>query len=128
MHPQSSTSLGERLVPALLVRDMAETLNFYEKLGFQVTGCHPQREQANWAELQRDGITLQFYTEPPHGTPFQPVCSGTFYLFPKCVDALAAEFCSKVTFAWGPELMDYGLFEFGIRDPNGYFFAFAEPR
>ena len=31
-----------------------------------------------------------------------------------------------VDFAWGPEQMPYGQYEFGIEDPNGYFLAFAE--
>jgi hypothetical protein len=30
-------------------------------------------------------------------------------------------------FAWGPEVMEYGMREFGVRDPNGYFLAFTEP-
>ena len=56
-----------------------------------------------------------------------PICSGTFYLFPDDVDALAEQLAGKVEFAWGPETMDYGLREFGLRDPDGYFIAFAGP-
>jgi hypothetical protein len=33
-----------------------------------------------------------------------------------------------VPFLWGPELMPYGLYEFGIADPDGYHLAFAERR
>lgn len=84
--------LGRRLVPALLARDMAETL-----------------------------------ADPPCGTPQAPVCSGTFYIFPESVQRLAEELCGKVEFAWGPEVMPYGMREFGIRDPNGYYLAFTEP-
>ena len=32
----------------------------------------------------------------------------------------------KVKLAWGPEVMDYGVAEFGLRDPNGYFIGFTE--
>jgi hypothetical protein len=53
------------------------------------------------------------------------VCSGTFYIFPENVTALADELQGKVEFAWGPEVMDYGMREFAIKDPNGYFIAFA---
>jgi catechol 2,3-dioxygenase-like lactoylglutathione lyase family enzyme len=123
----TATNLGHRLVPALLVRDMAETLAFYRKLGFTLTGCHPDASAAVWAEVSRDQVVIQFHTDPPHGTPPTPVCSGTFYLFPASVLALAAEFRGSVDFAWGPEVMDYGLREFAIKDPNGYFLAFAEP-
>lgn len=54
--------------------------------------------------------------------------SGTLHVFVDDVAALAAEFrAAKVAFAWEPEEMPYGLFEFGIRDPNGYYLAFAQP-
>ncbi len=106
---------------------MAETVAFYRELGFELTGCHPDAAAPSWAELRRDSVTLQFHTEPSAGTPTSPVCSGTFYIFPASVEALAAEFRGKVDFAWGPEVMPYGMLEFGIRDPNGYFLAFSEP-
>jgi catechol 2,3-dioxygenase-like lactoylglutathione lyase family enzyme len=122
-----TANLGQRLVPALLVRDMGETLAFYEKLGFVLTGCHPTRAAPTWAEVERDSVVFQFHTEPPCGTPAAPVCSGTFYIFPDDVAALAAEFRGKVEFSWGPEVMDYGMREFGVQDPNGYYIAFTEP-
>ena len=119
--------LSQKLVPALLVRDMDETLVFYERLGFHITGRFPDGSTPGWAEVTRDFIVIQFHTEPPCGTPPSPVCSGTFYMYPKSVTALAEEFRDKVEFAWGPEVMDYGMREFGIQDPNGYFLAFTEP-
>ena len=106
---------------------MAETLGFYQSLGFEVAGCHPDRLHATWAEVVRDGVALQFHTEPPGGTPPTPICSGTFYFYPEDVRALAEEFCGQVDFAWGPEVMEYGMREFGVQDPNGYYLAFTEP-
>jgi catechol 2,3-dioxygenase-like lactoylglutathione lyase family enzyme len=123
----TTTRLGQRLVPALLVRDMGETLAFYQKLGFRLTACHPDETRPTWAEIRRDSVVLQFHTAPPSGTPPTPVCSGTFYIFPENVAALAEEFRGKVELAWGPEVMDYGVREFGIQDPNGYYVAFTEP-
>jgi catechol 2,3-dioxygenase-like lactoylglutathione lyase family enzyme len=119
--------LKQRLVPALLVNDLPESLAFYRKLGFEVTGCHPDPERPLWAEVERDGVALQFHTEPACGTPHKPVCSGTFYFFPEDVRALAAEFRDQVPFAWGPEVMEYGMRDFGVQDPNGYYLAFTEP-
>jgi catechol 2,3-dioxygenase-like lactoylglutathione lyase family enzyme len=119
--------LTQRLVPALLVRDLPETLAFYRKLGFELSGTYPDGDQPTWAEVDRDGVVLQFHTEPPCGTPAEPVCSGTFYLYPEDVEALAAELRGKVAFAWGPEVMEYGMREFGVQDPNGYYLAFTGP-
>jgi catechol 2,3-dioxygenase-like lactoylglutathione lyase family enzyme len=95
--------VGTRIVPALLVADMGQTLAFYRQLGFELTGCHPDPVRPTWAEVSRAGATFQFHAEPPHGTPTAPVCSGTFYLFPGSFGALA------------------------VRDPNGYYIAFTEP-
>lgn len=100
--------LSQRVVPALLVKNMTETLAFYRKLGFELAGCHPDQQHACWAEVVRDGVALQFHTEPACGTPPEPVCSGTFYFYPESVVALAEEFHGKVEFAWGPEVMEYG--------------------
>lgn len=122
---KSPAALGSRVVPALLVRDLEETLAFYRHLGFRVTS--PVEPESVWAEVERDSITLQFHTEPPEGTPPSPIFSGTLYFFPESVAALAEEFRDKVEFAWGPEVMEYGMREFGIRDPNGYYLAFTEP-
>jgi len=122
-----AVDIGRRLVPALLVRDMKETLAFYRKLGFELTGCHPNHVSPTWAEVTRDSVVLQFHTEPPHGTPPQPVCSGTFYIFPESVPKLADELKGKVDVAWGPDVMPWGMREFGVQDPNGYFIAFTEP-
>ena len=123
----TTVDIGQRLVPALLVRDMNETLAFYRKLGFVLTGCHPNHAAPTWAEVERDSVVLQFHTEPPPGTPPTPVCSGTFYIFPESVAALAEELRGKVELAWGPEVMHYGMNECAVQDPNGYFIAFTEP-
>jgi hypothetical protein len=121
------SDLGTRLVPALLVKDMVETLEFYARLGFHSTSQPPEGPAPEWAEVRRGTLTLQFHVDPPCGTPTSPVCSGTFYFFPESVMALAGELSGKVPFAWGPEEMDYGMREFGIQDPNGYYLAFTEP-
>ena len=120
------TNLGSRIVPSLLCRDLAETLRFYcGVLGFEVTGCD-RPEEPTWAEVRRDGVTLWFYAEAPEGSPSEPVASATLYFFPEDVRALAQDLEGRVAFEWGPEVMPYGMREFGIRDPNGYTLAFAE--
>jgi catechol 2,3-dioxygenase-like lactoylglutathione lyase family enzyme len=118
-------NLGARVVPALLVRDLAKTLEFYTFLGFRTTSA--VEPGSVWAEARRDSVVIQFHTEPPEGTPPTPIFSGTIYFYPDDVLALAEEFRDKVEFAWGPEVMEYGMREFGIRDPDGYYLAFTEP-
>lgn len=119
--------LGPQLTPSLLVNDLDEAIAFYERLGFTRTGTYPPDGTPIWGEVTRDGVSLQFYTDPPQGTPTEPVCSGTFYVPCSDVMALAEELAEAVPFAWGPEVMDYGMREFAIQDPNGYYLAFTEP-
>ena len=119
--------LKQQIVPALLVRDMKETLEFYEVLGFKLTGRFPDDQSPVWAQVNRDSIVIQFHTNPPGGTPTAPVLSGTLYMYPDSVTALADELRGKVEFAWQPEVMSYGMREFGVQDPNGYYLAFTEP-
>jgi uncharacterized glyoxalase superfamily protein PhnB len=106
---------------------MGETLAFYRVLGFRLTACHPDRSSPSWAEVRRDSVSFTFHTEAPHGEPSTPICTGTFYVYPDNVAALAEEFLGKVEFAWAPEVMPYGMHEFALKDPNGYHIAFAEP-
>lgn len=116
-------ALSMRITPSLLARDLEATMRFYEGLGFSVSGGGVD---VRWIELARDGAVLQFFADPPVGTSVEPVMSGTIYFYPESVVALAAEW-AHLKFEWGPEVMDYGMREFGIRDPNGYFLAFTEP-
>ena len=122
----SRAVLGPRLVPSLLVKNVEETLSFYRLLGFRLSGTYPDEDVPEWIEVRRDGVILQFHAGPASGMPAEPVLSGTLYLFPDDVDAMAEELRGKVAFEWGPEVMEYGLREFGIRDPNGYYLAFAQ--
>jgi len=120
------TYLSPRLVPSLLIRDFDETRAFYGMLGFTVSGQYPEGEEPDWIEMSCDGVTLQFFAEAPVGLPGAPMMSGTFYFYPDSVEAMAMELRGKVDFVWGPEVMPYGMREFGICDPNGYLLAFTE--
>lgn len=121
MKPQ----LGHRVVPSLLVRDIDESVRFYARLGFSASGYHPDRHRPAWVELRCGEIVMQLYAEPPQGTPTEPVLSGTLYLFPDDVAALAEALRGVIEFAWGPQTLPWGQHEFAVRDPNGYLIAFA---
>lgn len=116
-----------RVVPALLSTDLARTAAFYTNLGFTPEWPDGTARPSHRLGFERDGIYLFFFDEPI-GTASTPALSGTIYVFPESVDALVEEWCGKVPFLWGPELMPYGLYEFGIVDPDGYTLAFAERR
>jgi len=120
------TELYPRLVPSLWTNDMPGTLSFYKQLGFEVRDCHPDRANANRAEVKRDSVRLEFHTQPPDSALVSPQCCGTFYFYPTNLADLIKEFENKVAFAWGPKVMEQGQREFGVCDPNGYRLAFRE--
>jgi uncharacterized glyoxalase superfamily protein PhnB len=125
MQPQTAPSLsGGRLVLSLLARDLAETRSFYETIGFRHCGGD---DAPGWIELSFGGAMLQFYRDPPTGTLPEPSLSGTIYVHVEDIDALSAHISGQMPFEWGPETMDYGMREFAVRDPNGYFVAFSSP-
>jgi catechol 2,3-dioxygenase-like lactoylglutathione lyase family enzyme len=121
-------SVRAAIVPSLLTTDLEQTLQFYGRLGFDVSGRNADGGDATWAEVCWADVRLQFYTDPPPGTPTQPGCSGTLYVGPVDVLERAAVIRrAGIPPAWGPELMDYGMREVAVQDPNGYFVAFTEP-
>lgn len=113
-------------IPSLLSSDLAKTRAFYLRLGFEQSAAWPDRDAPRWIELRRDEVVLQFYADPPTDTPTTPVMSGTIYLQCLDLDALVDALRDRVEFAWGPETMAYGQREFAVRDPDGYFIAFAQ--
>jgi hypothetical protein len=90
-----ATNIGARLVPALLARDMGETLSFYRRLGFRLTGCHPDQSNPVWAEVQRDSATLQFHTDPPSGTPPPRCVAGPSTCFRQASWTLRKSFTAR---------------------------------
>ena len=119
--------LTASVTPSLLARDLEETIAFYcDLLGSRLTGSHPVSGEPKWIEVCRDDVVLQFYSDPPVGTPTSPVMSGTLYLAPVDVAALAQELDGRIALTWGPEVMEYGRLECAVRDPNGYFIAFSQ--
>ncbi len=116
-----------QVVPALLSGDLVRTTAFYVSLGFEIDLASVDTDPPRRLVLERNGFSLFFFSEPAGGMG-APALSGTIYVFGQSVDALAHEWKGRVTFAWGPELMPYGLYELAITDPDGYNIAFAERR
>jgi catechol 2,3-dioxygenase-like lactoylglutathione lyase family enzyme len=110
----------------LKTEDMAATLAWYERVGFDVRGRSPDEGVPAWLEVERDGVVLQFLAgDTPW--PESPRLTGTLYFHPQSVDDLHERIRDDVEIAWGPEDRAWGMREMGLRDPNGYFLTFTQP-
>jgi hypothetical protein len=104
--------------------DMAATLEWYRRIGFEVRDAQPESEPT-WVELARDGLVLQFLAgETPWPDP--PALTGCLYVHPPSVRAVYDEISDAVACPWGVEERPWGARELTLSDPNGYYLTFTE--
>jgi len=108
------------MVPMLKARSLEETVSFYTRvLGFRVV-----EHLENWCYLEWGGAAVMFYdSELPPGPP---TLTGALYFNPSDVDALWEHLKTRAPVAWELQVMDYGMREFAIFDPNGYTLSFGQ--
>lgn len=58
--------------------------------------------------------------------PGRPALTGCLYIHPPSVTAVHDELRGVIDLEWGVEERDWGRRELVVRDPNGYYLAFAE--
>src|SRR5262245_25523351 len=107
--------MNERAVPILPSRDLAESLAFYERLGFENRGAPP--DEWNYMIIGRGSIELHFLGEP---NAFSAWTSPTScYVAVADADALYSEWTGVGVAADTPMTTDYGMREFTVQDPSG---------
>jgi len=107
-----------RVTPLLQTSDIQRTIDWYESvLGFKCTG----REE-NWCRLERDNVSLMFMKNEHFGAPS---ATAVQYIYVEDIYALWNSISDRVKAEWGPEKMPYGMYEFAIKDPDGYLLSFG---
>jgi uncharacterized glyoxalase superfamily protein PhnB len=116
---------GESVTAMLKSTDIARTLEWYRRVGFEIREVFPDSDEPTFCEVARDGVILQFLQgDTPWSGP--PAFTGTIYFHPESVDALYEQIKDHTPPAWGPEVREWGACELGLQDPNGYFITFTE--
>lgn len=116
--------------PMLAVIDLPRTIAFYcEKLGFVCVSTFGQPPV--WCTLHRDGQELMF-NAPPRESVVRDVPPKSkdyqiFYCNSEGVVALRDEFKSRGVMVTDLRVTLYGMKEFEVRDPDGYWLWFGEP-
>ena len=115
----------------LLVEDVARSATYYrDKLGCDVAQYDALPEHYGFAE--RDALSVHFAcydgVQPRPNSAAVPPDMFDLYAYPDDVDALYAELAERGADLLGPPVEEgYGMYDFRVRDPDGYILAFGRP-
>jgi catechol 2,3-dioxygenase-like lactoylglutathione lyase family enzyme len=119
----------QRLTPMLSVADLERTIAFYcNELGFQCVSTFGDPRPV-WCYLKRDSVDLMF-NQPPAAEiaelPRRAKDFQIYYFYPDDVAALHAAWKSKGLAVTDLRVAIYGMKEFELRDPDGYWLWFGQ--
>jgi catechol 2,3-dioxygenase-like lactoylglutathione lyase family enzyme len=114
------------LIPMLSVADLGRTTAFYcDRLGFRVVNKFGEPKPV-WCMLERDKVRLMF-NQPPGIVIFpQPKDHQIYYFYPDDVASLHATWKTAGLAVTDLRVTIYGMKEFELRDPDGYWLWFGE--
>jgi len=128
----------ESLSPNVISESVNASVDFYTKyLGFSLVASVPETGTYNWAMVQRDGVTMMFQSlqslkeDMPSLKLDKKGSIGTFFIKMKGIEDLYESIKSlkgKVEIALEWRVTFYGMKEFGVKDPDGYYLVFAEDK
>jgi uncharacterized glyoxalase superfamily protein PhnB len=125
----------ESLSPNLISESVNASVDYYVKnLGFTLIASVPESGTFNWAMIQRDNVTLMFQslTSLQEDLPTLNLKAkgspGTFFIKMKGIDELYESVKGKLDLIVDMRTTFYGMKEFAIKDPDGYFMMFAEDK
>jgi uncharacterized glyoxalase superfamily protein PhnB len=122
----------QSLAPNIYVRDMEQTITFYQFLGFKITTAVPDDKGNSLFVLMQAGkISFMFQTFESIENSLPAVRredggSLLLYINIKGIRSFYERVKDNVTVLHGLEKTFYGATEFSILDPNHYLLTFAE--
>lgn len=128
--PVQAPSRLSKLRPMLAVKDLPGCVRFYvEKLGFTCTAMHGNPPV--WAEVARDGVAIMLNAPPAadiaRDVPASSRDYQVFYIDVEDVAALHTGLKARGVKVSNIRVAFYGMKEFEVRDPEGYWLWFGEP-
>jgi uncharacterized glyoxalase superfamily protein PhnB len=122
----------ESLSPNIFVKDINETIKFYQLLGFNLVVTVPETgTELVWAMMAKGNVTFMFQTMTSLGEELQDIsrqdgASMLLYIKLKNIRAFFESIKDLVPVLKGLETTFYGATEFVIKDNNNYVLTFAE--
>ncbi|PUZ25692.1 glyoxalase [Chitinophaga parva] len=121
----------QSLSPNLFVRDIHQSIAFYEQLGFEKVMSVPESTPYHWVMLASGPVTIMLQTLESLGRDLPEIqrdkTGGSLLLYIKRdeVTHFFETIKSRVTVLKGLEKTFYGATEFTIIDTDGYVLTFA---
>lgn len=119
------------LTPNLFVRDMDETIRFYENIGFKTTMTVPEEGNFVWVMMTCGQVNFMFQTMESLGADLPEISredGGSLLLYIQVdeIEGFYERIKDRVKVLKGLEKTFYGATEFSMLDNNGYVLTFAE--
>ena len=119
------------LSPLLAVRNMKKTIDFYTKsLGFKLGMTFPGPENAEYADLSKDGMVLMFIPAANHGIGSKEKLGIGVYLYMQIdgdIDKYYDELKKRgVKIAIDIKNEPFGVRDFTVEDVDGYKLTFNQ--
>jgi len=117
--------------PMLCVRNMKESMEFYQKvLGFKLGMVFPDAELAEYADLQKDGMSIMFVPARTEGISSRAKLGTGVYIYMQIdgdIDKYHAQLKKKgVRMPFDIKDEPYGIRDFTIEDNSGYRLVFNQ--
>ena len=117
--------------PNFFVKDLKQTIGFYEMLGFELKLTVPETGDFVFALMSCGNVTFMFQTFSSLADELPEINrqdGGSLLLYIKTqnIRTFFESLKGKVTVIKGLEKTFYGSTEFSIKDNNGYVLTFAE--
>lgn len=121
----------ESISPNIFIKNIEETVGFYEQLEFTLTMKVPDDGKMVWAMMTNGNVSFMFQTFESLGNDLPEISrqdGGSLLLYIKIkeIRQYHDRIKDKVDILKGLEKTFYGATEFSICDNNGYVLTFAE--
>src|ERR1700727_3686297 len=122
----------KKITPILFAQELEPSIQFWtERLGFQKTVEVPEGDKIAFAILERNGFEVMYQSfasvEKENADTGAAARKGPSFLYIEVEDLNAAlEAAKAVEIVMPLRTTFYGAKEFGVKDPAGHYFIFAQ--
>jgi uncharacterized glyoxalase superfamily protein PhnB len=118
--------MPQTIVPMIHVPDVRATVEWYISIGFRVRAINEEDGEMNWAALIYGNSEFMLSAGGKSSTAHRREVD--LYLHVQSVDKLHDELKDRIPVVQVPYDAFYGMREFIIRDNNGFWITFGQPR